>query len=146
MSKLSKKAIDFIDWTLKTPITPLAYLVTLHSLIFGASFIFFGGTTSVQASVLYQIGALIGVQAWGLLAVVGAGICLYGLIRKNTWTVNIGSFMMFTVWLFAAIAYFLSGFGLQGILALITMNYFGYFNLAASMGRLWDYTPAQYEG
>ena len=138
---MRQRIIDFIDWTLKTPVTPVAYLVTLHSLIFAGSFVFFGSTQTVQATLLYQIGALIGVQAWGVVALIAAVACLYGLIRKNAWFVNIGSFALFISWLFAVIAYALSGLWLQAVLAFVTMNYFGYFNLAASMGRLWDYTP-----
>lgn len=141
MKDLAQKILGFIDRTLKTPVTPLAYLVTLHSLIFAGSFVLFGETTAVQATLLWKIGALIGVQAWGILALVAAILCLYGLIRRQTWFVNAGSFGLFAVWLFAAIAYFLSGFWLQGALALVTMNYFGYFNMAASLGRLWNYKP-----
>ena len=136
------KFIDIIDKSLKTPVTPLGYLVNVHSLIFAGAFVFFGTSESVRSTLLWQIGALIGVQAWGIIAFIGAVICLAGLIKKNTWLVNIGSFIMFSLWLFAAIAYFTSGLWLQGILAFVTMNYFGYFNMAASMGRLWDYTPA----
>ena len=138
---MRRKLIDFIDWTLSPAVTPLAYLVSFHSLIFGGSFVFFSNTTTVQSTLLWQIGALIGGQFWGLLVLIACILLLYGLIRRHVVLVNAGSFAMFMLWLFALIAYALSGLWLQGILAFVTMNYFGYFNLAAYMNRLWDYTP-----
>jgi len=140
---MRQKIIDFIDWTLRPSVTPLGYLVVLHSFIFGSSFLFFGWTKAVQSIILYQIGALIGVQLWGILVFLAAGGLLIGLARRNLPIVNVGSFAMFMLWLFAVIVYFMNGFWLQGILAGVTMLYYGYFNLAAFMGRLWDYTPVK---
>lgn len=138
---MRQKLIDFIDWTLKTPVTPLAYLVTAHSIIFSGAFLFFGSFETVQSTLLFQIGALIGVQAWGIVAFIAAIVCMYGLIKRSIWFVNLGSFGLFVSWLFATIAYGLAGLWFQALLSFVTMNYFGYFNLASSMNRLWDYTP-----
>lgn len=139
---MKEKFIAFIDKTLSTNVTPLAYLVTVHSLLFGASFIFLGGTTSVQASILFQIGVLFGVTFWGGFVFVACILLLIGMGLKNKSLVSVGSFAMFLLWIFALVAYFASGFWFQGVLAFFTVNYFGYLNLASFMNRLWNYAPA----
>jgi hypothetical protein len=48
---------------------------------------------------------------------------------------------MFMAWIFASITYFANGNSLQGILALILVLMFGYFVVAATMDRLWNYSP-----
>lgn len=140
-SELGNAFVSFIDMTLSTDVTPLAYLVTIHSMLFGAAFLFLGSTSSVSASILYQIGVLLGGQFWGALVLVACVVLITGMYLQKTNLVGAASFAMFLLWTFAVIAYFASGFWFQGILGFFTMNYFGYINLAAFLGRLWNYTP-----
>jgi hypothetical protein len=119
----------------------LAYLFTIHSLIFGVAFLVFDDAKSVRATLLYQSGALVGVPAWGVLVTLAASVLLYGLIRLNKSLVIPGGIGMFMAWIFATITYFMNGNGLQGILAIVLVLMFGYFVVAATMDRLWHYTP-----
>jgi hypothetical protein len=138
---MRNKFRNFIDATLNTDVTPLGYLVTLHSLIFGASFVFFGDANSVKVTLLFKLGALVGVPVWGTILFVGAVALILGLAMRNMTLTNMGSAAGFMAWLFAAIVYFLNDFWLQAILAVIIMLEFGYFNISASIGRLWNYSP-----
>lgn len=138
---MSAKLLALIDKSLNTRITPLAYLVALHSLVFGASFVFLSWTNTVQATTLYQSGIFIGLPLWGLLTMIGAGTLIFGMLRKATSLVNTGAIVVFMAWIFATITYAQHHLWLQMVLSLITMLYFGYHFLASSLGRLWDYTP-----
>lgn len=135
------KLRQFIDRTLNGRITPLAYLVALHSCIFGGSFVFFSGSPSVQATLLYKAGALVGIPVWGWLTFVAALVLIVGMFIKRTETVQAGAFGLFIAWIFGTITYGQNELWLQMILAIITTLYFGYHFLAASLGRLWDYSP-----
>ena len=144
MAELKEKVIALIDKTLSTDVTPLAYLVTAHSMIFGASFLFFANTSSVQSSVLFQIGALVGAQFWGFFALAACIALLLGMYLQNRGMVGGGSFVMFLLWIFAVVAYGLSGFWVHAVLGFLSANYFGYFHLANYLNRLWNYTPDDY--
>jgi ABC-type multidrug transport system fused ATPase/permease subunit len=135
------KIIDFIDNTLKTRVTPLSFPVTLYSLIWGFAFVFFGWETSVQSSLLFKLGALIGVPAWGGIVLIGAAALMYGLIKRHVWSVSAGSILLFMAWIFAMIIYLLNSLWFQAVISLTLVLMYGYFNIAAHMDRLWDYTP-----
>ena len=130
-----------IDVSLNTDVTPLAYLVTLHSLIFGGSFVAFGWTEAVQALTLFKLGALVGVPVWGALLLTATVILLYALHKKSKSAAIYGGFLGALTWIFALITYVIAGFWLQAILAVITAMYFGYFVLSGTLDRLWNYTP-----
>lgn len=138
---MSAKLLSLIDKSLNTRITPLAYLVALHSFVFGASFVFLSWSDTVQATTLYQSGIFIGLPFWGLLTMIGAGILIFGMLRKKFSWVNTGALAVFMAWVFATTTYAQHHLWLQMVLSLITMLYFGYHFLANSLGRLWDYTP-----
>lgn len=138
---MADKFIAFIDRTLNMRITPLAYLVTIHSLIFGGAFVFLTSEESVRASLLYQNGALIGIPVWGVIVFVSALLLIYGMARRIVNVTQLGSAGLFMGWLFAAITYGQNDLWFQMVLTIVTMLYFGYHFLAAGLGRLWDYTP-----
>lgn len=138
---MAGKFIGFIDSTLNTRITPLAYLIAIHSFILGASFVFFGWESSVQASLLYQNGALFGAPIWGLLTMISTGVLIVGMFLKDASLTKLGAMGAFASWIFAAITYAQGELWLQMILALVLMLCFGYHFLASSLGRLWDYRP-----
>jgi hypothetical protein len=135
------KLRQFINATLNGRITPLAYLVAIHSGIFGGAFVFFSNSLSVQSTLLYKVGALVGIPVWGWLTLIAALVLIVGMFIKRRETVQAGAFALFTSWIFAAITYGQNELWLQMILAIVTTLYFGYHFLAASLGRLWDYTP-----
>ena len=138
---MANKIINFIDATLNTRITPLAYLVALHSFVLGVAFVFFGHAESVQATLLYQNGALIGIPVWGVLTRAGAGILILGMALKLAGMVSVGSIAVFMAWVFATITYAQNENWLQMLLAIVLVLCFGYHFLANSLGRLWDYSP-----
>ena len=142
---MKDKLVDFIDKTLKTKVTPLSYPVTIYSLVWGLAFVFFGWETSVQSALLFKLGALIGVPAWGGIVLIGAIALLYGLCKKQPKSVSIGSAMLFMAWIFATIVYALNFLWFQAIIAVTLVFMYGYFNMAVYMNRLWDYIP-YYEG
>lgn len=138
---MTDKFISFIDKTLNTRITPLAYLIAIHSLIFGGSFVFLSGEQSVRATLLYQTGVIGGIQMWGMLVLVSAVLTIYGMARRVVNLTQLGATGLFMGWLFASITYGQNELWLQMILAGVLMLCFGYHFLAAGLGRLWDYTP-----
>ena len=131
----------FIDRTLNTSATPLAYLVALQSLVFGLSFALFEEWASVKDSILYPYGIWIGVPLWGWVLVVSAIGAILGLAYKNRGAVEVAGFLLFSAWTFATIAYVQNDAWFQACLASINILYAGYFFLASSLRRLWDYTP-----
>jgi uncharacterized membrane protein len=142
---MKDKIVDFVDKTLKTKVTPLSYPVALYSLVWGVAFVFFGWESSVQSALLFKIGALIGVPAWGGIVLVGSVALLYGLSKRHVKSVSMGSILLFMAWIFAAIVYVLNFLWFQAIIAITLVLMYGYFNMAAYMNRLWDYTP-NYDG
>jgi hypothetical protein len=135
------RLLQLIDRSLNGRVTPLAYLVTIHTFIFGASFVLLSGTASVRASLLYREGALIGVYTWGSICALSALACLYGMKFKVAKLAEVGAFGVFLSWLFASITYGSAELWLQMALAVTTCLYFGYIFLASALDRLWDYTP-----
>ena len=132
-----------VDRSLNTRITPLAYLVTTYSFIFGGSFVFLDSLTSVRVTLLYRYDALIGAPVWGMFVFVFAVALLAGMMIKRAGWVQTGALGLFCGWLFAAITYAQNELWLQMVLAIIFMLCFGYHFLASSIGRLWDYTPKE---
>jgi hypothetical protein len=138
---MREKFLSLIDRTLNTRITPLAYLVTIYSFIFGGSFVFLDSLTSVRVTLLYRYDALIGAPVWGMFVFVASAVLLAGLLIKRVSLVQAGALGLFCGWLFAAITYAQNDLWLQMVLAIVFMLCFGYHFLASSLGRLWDYTP-----
>lgn len=139
---------DFIDRTLDTRTTPLAYIYGVKSVIMGISYGFLAGVSGgVQNTILYKEGALVGHNLWGILGLVGGLLLIAGMLMRVPVMVRTSSFLLFTTWVFAAIVYGMSGFWLFLFpLALIEMLACGYLYLATGRGRLWDYTPARTSG
>lgn len=132
-----------LDKTLNTSVTPLAYLVACQSLAFGLSFALFDEWASVRNSILYPYGIWIGVPLWGWVLTVSSAALIIGLWWKNTGAVALTGFLLFSAWVFAAIAYAQNDAWFQAILASINILYAGYFFLASNLERLWDYTPSR---
>lgn len=136
---------DFIDRTLDTRITPLAYIYGVKSVIMGMSYGFLAGVSGgVRNTILYKEGALVGHNLWGILVLVGGLLLIAGMLTKVPVMVRTSSLLLFVTWAFAAIVYGMSGFWLFLFpLALIEMLACGYLYLATGRGRLWDYTPTR---
>jgi hypothetical protein len=131
----------FIDRTLDTAATPLAYLVVAQSVIFGLAFAVFDEETSVNKTILYPYGIWFGVSLWGWAIVVAASMALVGLFYKTRLLVEPSSFVLFGAWLFATIAYLQNDAWFQAALAAFNILYAGYLFLSSNLGRLWCYTP-----
>lgn len=138
---MANKIIAFIDRTLNTRITPLAYLVAVHSMLFGGAFVFLNNEASVRASLLFKAGVIDNVPLWGAIVFVSAVVLILGMAAKSVPPIQWGALGLFMGWLFAAITYAQNDLWFQMVLTIVTMLYFGYHFLASSLGRLWDYTP-----
>jgi hypothetical protein len=136
------KLVDLIDRSLNTRITPLAYLFALLSIVRGMGYTFFQTSEGVSSTVLFKIGPVIPPTAFGVLILSTAIILLGGMVIKSSVLVMAGSLGLFLSWVFTATAYFSNGYYFFLLpTAILQALAFGYFYLAASLGRLWDYTP-----
>lgn len=135
----------FIDSTLDTDISPLAYLYVVHALVWGVAYSFLDGLSSgVQNTVLFKAGVLFGHNFWGLMLLLGGAVLLYGMLRKHCRATQVGSGVLFMAWTFAAITYATNGYWhFLFPLAVVEILSWGYYYLAVSMGRLWNYTPKE---
>jgi hypothetical protein len=131
----------FIDRTLDTAASPLAYLVVAQSVVFGLAFAVFDEATSVNMTILYPYGIWFGVSLWGWAIVIAASMALVGLIYKSRLLVEASSFVLFGAWLFATIAYLQNDAWFQAALATFNILYAGYLFLSSNLERLWCYTP-----
>lgn len=134
---------NVIDRTLDADVTPLAYIHGVQGVITGVSFSFLASVSpGVQNTVLYKQNALIGVDTWGLLYLASSLILLGAMLMKSKRFVMAASMGGFTAWSFAAIVYGMNGYGYYLLpVALMNMLAWGYFFLATSLNRLWNYTP-----
>lgn len=130
-----------INRTLDTSATPLAYLVVAQSLVFGLAFAVFDKETSVKQTILYPYGIWFGASLWGWAIVIAASMALVGLIHKSRLLVEPSSFVLFTAWVFATIAYLQNDAWFQVALATLNILYAGYLFLSSNLGRLWYYAP-----
>lgn len=132
----------FVNQTINTSVTPLAYLVAMQTAIYGLQIFFFSFTFSVQQLVLFQTGAFVGAPVWGVIAVLAGGTLIAGMMIKNAGLVSAGAFLMAMCWVFAVIAYSMSGYFAHAMIAFITVIEAGYFFIASSIKRLWNYSPS----
>lgn len=133
--------INFIQRTLSTRVTPLAYIYGLQGLVYGASFAFFSQAPGVQNTILFKNGALVGIIIWGSIALISSSVLILGLISRNKFFTQLGSLGMFMCWVFAAITYANGGyFFLLLPLAFLNMLSYGYLYLASSIDTLWDFS------
>jgi hypothetical protein len=140
------KFIQFIDKTLDTRVTPLAYVFALTGVIWGVAFTFLQSSAGVTSTILYQSDALIGVSLWGMSVLISSIVLLYGLAVRSTKIVTIAAFILFLAWSSGAVSYAMAGeWILRFPLAIVNILCYGYYYLAASLGRLWDYTPDEEE-
>ena len=138
-----RRPSEIIDRTLNTSISPLAYLYVLRAYVTGIAYTLLSSISlGVQDTVLYKAGVILGHQFWGGMILVGATFLLLGMLQKQKRPVQIGSSILFMSWAFAAITYAEHGYWFYLLpLAILEMLSWGYYYLAASMGRLWNYTP-----
>lgn len=142
MERLQK----ILDRTLNTRITPLAYLIAALGIIRGLAFTVFQNAEGVTNTVLYKVGPVIPLTLWGIIVLASSVVLLYGMITKTTEMVGIGAMGMFMTWVLTAITYGINGYWpFLFPSAIIYTLVHGYFFLAASLGRLWDYTPYREE-
>jgi len=123
-------------------VTPLAYLIALQGVVYGAAFTFFSSSAGVQNTILFKNSALVGIHVWGVIALVSAVTLFLGMLIKSKVLTGAGSLGMFLSWTFAAIVYATGGYYYMLLpLAVINMLAHGYFYLASSLDQLWDFTP-----
>lgn len=134
--------IAFIDRTLDTRVTPLAYVFALTGMVWGFAFTFLPGFPGVSSTVLYQYNALFGVSLWGIFMLGSSISLLYGLFTKKARVVMLSAFLLFLCWTSGAVVYGMAGeWAVRFPLAIINILCYGYYYLAASLDRLWDYSP-----
>jgi hypothetical protein len=138
--------VEFIDRTLDTRVTPLAYVFALTGIVWGFAFTFLSSDAGVTSTVLFQAGALVGVSLWGISVLVSSLLLLYGLATKSVKIVTFAAFILFIAWSAGAISYGMTGeWILRFPLAIVNILCYGYYYLAASLDRLWDYSPVKDE-
>jgi hypothetical protein len=142
MEKLRK----FINRTLDTRITPIAYLLAAAGIVRGLAFTVFQGADGVTNTILYKVGPVIPLTMWGIIVLVSSVVLLYGMITKTAEMVGFGAMGMFLTWTLTAITYAINGYWpFLFPTAVLYILIYGYFFLASSLGRLWDYTPYREE-
>jgi uncharacterized membrane protein len=136
----------FIDMTLNTRITPIAYLIAALGIIRGLAYTVFQNAEGVTNTILYKVGPIIPLTLWGAIVLASSIILLYGMVSKTTELVQAGAMGMFLTWVLTAITYGVNGY-IPYLMptAVVYALIYGYFFLAASLGRLWDYTPNREE-
>lgn len=139
------KVYEVVDDSLDSRVTPLAYIYAIKTVLTGAYFSLLSEfSEGVQNSILYKEGALVGVDLWGTFMLVGGLGALIGMLTKVSIAVKASALLLFMTWAFAAIEYGLGGYWHWLFpLAVIELLSCGYLHLAASLGRLWDYTPTR---
>lgn len=99
------------------------YLMMAYTLSMGVAFVFFGNTTSVQASVLYNlttdIALVPAVSLWGVAAIAAVGLTAFNLLARYRPISSWGPILGYLVWVYAAVVYLTHGFWLQFIAAFI---------------------------
>lgn len=139
---MDRKIAGFVNKTLSTGVSPLAYLVALYGLIWGLAFTVFSQESTVTTTVLYQQKALFGILSWGFLVLSSSVGLLFGLARESEITTKISAMILAASWASASVVYAMEGeFVLRLPLALIAMFMYGYLYLAASCDRLWINRP-----
>lgn len=137
------RAVGWLDKALSTHVAPSAYLIPLHSLTFGVSFMFFSASDSVRNSILYQVGPPFGASIWGMGVTIGVLAFMIGLWARNRALTYMTSLFLFTIWFGAAIEYFRQDHWFQLSLAAIQILTYVYFFFANWADRLWDYAPTR---
>jgi hypothetical protein len=132
--------IRFMDRALGAQVAASAYLISLHSLIFGLAFLLFAESLSLQKSVLYELSTSGGRPLWGGILTLGCVSFMVGLYRKNRKIAAFGSVLVFAAWLSAAFLYANSNEWFQLALASVQTLTFAYFFAANWVRCLWEYT------
>lgn len=135
-----------IDRTLDTRITPIAYLIAMAGIVRGLAYTVFQDASGVTSTILYKVGPVIPLTLWGTIVLVSSVVLLYGMITKTTEMVGFGAMGMFMTWTLTAITYAVNGYWEYLFpTSVLYILIYGYFFLASSLGRLWDYTPYREE-
>lgn len=139
---MTERLLMFVQRTLTTRVTPLAYLFVLYDFFYGLGLALTTGTKGAGAEVLANIEPLITSEVWGLGLLACCVVVFSGMLTKVPEIVELGAFLGFALWVMATIAYCASGYiWIHAPMALIQTLIFGYLFLAASLDRLWDWTP-----
>lgn len=114
------------------PYNPLIHLFFFQTLAMGVAYVFFGGTETVMASVLFYES----VKTIGGLSVSLWGVCALVLTLANTLAiylrrgVELTAFAGFLLWLYAFIIYFAGAFYFQVIAgAIVNLIFWMWFYL-----------------
>lgn len=139
------RIMRFIQRTINTRITPLAYLFAVWMANFGIN-IWWSDRKGGGVTLLSQIDALIPSEIWGLALGLAALVLIVGMLMKHKIAVQISAFAGFILWAMAGISYVLQGYiVLHGVGAVLLMLMWGYYFLAAGLDQLWDYSPERLE-
>ena len=137
-----ERLLEFIQRTLSTRITPIAYLFIVYDFFYALGLALPTGDKGAGAEVLSKIEPLIGSEIWGLALLFCCVLIFVGMLTKTPQFIDFGAFFGFGLWTMAAIAYLLSGYiWIHLPMALLQILIFGYYFLATSLGRLWDWIP-----
>ena len=131
-----------IGRSLRTPVTPLAYLIIANSLFFGVGTIMFDSSESVRMTVIQKVGIWEGFPVWGWLMVISSVLLFVGMIDKSVIRTKTGAVLGFFGWMFVFVVYLEFQYWFQMGLSLMSTMAYAYLFLAVNVGRLWDYTPA----
>lgn len=102
------------------------YLMLLVTLANGIAFTFFGHTTSVQASVLFQLTSDFGshyVSLWGVIAIAAVIFTVVNLLWRYGPISSLGPYLGYLAWLYAALVYLTHGYWLQLISAVVWLAF-----------------------
>lgn len=115
---------NFVNHTLDTRVTPLAYVFAAHGLALAIGF-----------QIVLNIGW------WVFVVAFATGLLIWGLLNKAKCAIKFASVVMFAAWVFAGVLTLITKDYTLTPLAFSTVLCYGYYYLAASLGRLWNYTP-----
>lgn len=92
-TKWSAANLHVPPWVLNAVI----YITIIRSLAYGIELTIQGNAAVV--SPLMAFVAIMGIQAWGILMLIGIAILIAGLIMRNTIIITIGALMCAAVWI-----------------------------------------------
>jgi hypothetical protein len=95
----------------------LIYPFLFMTAVPGIAYTFFGGSQTVQASILYGLTAVqlgtVGVSVWGIACMAAVVIALVNILMRKKWAGRTAPVLGFMVWTYALIVYLTNGFYYQ---------------------------------
>ena len=142
---LADKLSHFLDASLNTRVAPVSYIIVAQQFVVGLAFLLNGLTPGVKSTALFLIYPDGGPELWGSSVLITAAIMGWGFFYRHPTVVKVGAGAAWMIWIFTIGSYLFAGDSLylfQSIVPVMNALAVGYFYLAASRLRLWDYSPA----